>query len=156
MPQTTSDTPVDRPKELRTGRNGAHAHQTHTPTCATTAPSLNIPIVLSPIAASSRGVSSPPAHRANAPIPTVYAKQLDDLREHAEGVKDSASVSGASSLSLGSAPIATALICGGRHILCWTTGLAASGADVPAYMYARSRRRASRASAVHISGEENA
>jgi hypothetical protein len=104
----------------------------------------------------------PPAHRANAPIPASTRNEnrayqtVDGLREHAEDEKESAGVSGACSLSVTSAAIDTALVRGGRHILCWITRLTASGADVPGYMYARSRRRASRASAVHISGEEDA
>jgi len=86
----------------------------------------------------------------------VHAKELDGLREHAEDEKESVSVGSTSSLKVASAAITTGLICAGRHILCWTTRLAASGTDVLAYMYAKSRRRASRASAVHISGEEDA
>jgi hypothetical protein len=83
---------------------------------------------------------------------TVHAKQLDGLRKHAEDEKDSASVSGASSVvsirhhrhgtNLWGPPHSL-LDHAPRSVWC-------------AYMYARSRRRASSASSAHISGEEDA
>jgi hypothetical protein len=107
--------PVDRPKELWTGCSSAHAHQTHTLTCATNTPSPTPSRPVPPLPGVYRRLPHPAPTRQYPQVPetrTVHAKQLDGLQEHAEDEKDSASVSGASSLSLAYAAIATALICG--------------------------------------------